>query len=708
MASSEAPHYLHPDFDPWKLKMDQIREILIQHHVRTPTGIVKKQQLVDLFIQHIRPQVPEITQAEKDADSNDHAEKTSTTKARQPRSTKAQKEEEPVEPTPTKPARVKRASSKLALESEETPEVKPKLKRSNSRAKVVVDKSDTESKTTETPRGRSRKPIVQSEDDNEPIVKPTRVKRVTKEAKEKKKAKNENFSNENPFQSGSESERSRSRPRSRGRKPKVADKASSSAARDHVFKVPAQPAFSKFMQAPPQEKTEPPKSTTQPKPRDVSIDDLPEPKTLILGASQPDFQEILQNMRRQLVPITLAISAVLLAYGIWLRQTRIDIGFCTETELESPTSRAWYYPTCIPCPDHATCLRSDAEPICSPEYLLKPQLLSFGNLFPITPVCVLNKAKEYQSLQVADAAEKLLHLYAGNVECSLSREKLPLNSAEYKARRSISTEDLRSQVEQLKDANISDEDFSQYWERALRELHRRSDKVSFEQGLDGEERIRSLKPQRSLGCRLRQALVGWIIKFKLLFLALASSALGGFAIRAHVLNRRKQGRVISGLVQNVLSKLSDQAHYYYVDPVIYPDPFLPQTQLRDALLMDVSSPTRRQEIWSKVEAVVERNSNVRTSSQEVRGELYKTWEWIGPSGVLSQPGIDSRAGNANFHNEVGSQAMFGGGIRARGTPKVPPRTGPHGSFFGIRRQDSEYLNPENSLYPSLSQEYSQE
>ncbi|KAF9112262.1 inner nuclear membrane protein enriched at telomere/subtelomere region [Mortierella sp. AM989] len=698
MASAEASHYLHPDFDPWKLKMDQIREILIQHHVKTPTGIVKKQQLIDLFNQHIRPQVPDLTQVEKDADASDHEEKAPATKARQSRTKKVQKEEEPEEPVPTRPARVRRASSKASLAAEEPPEVKPRLKRSNSRAKATVDKSDTESKTTVTPRGRSRKAIAQSEDDSEPAPRPTRVKRETKVKK------SDNFSSENPFQSGSESERGRSRSRSRTRKPRIADKAT----QEHDFKVPAQPAFSKFMLAPPKktESSKSPDTTARPKPRRMSADELPESKPLFLGTSQPEIQEFVQKLRRQLVSISLAISAILFAYGIWLRQTRIEIGFCTEAELESPTNRAWYYPTCIPCPDHATCLRSDAEPICPPEYMLKPQLLSFGNLFPITPVCVLNKAKAYQSLQVADAAEKLLHLYAGNVECSLSRENWPLNSPEYRACRSIPTEELRSQIEQLKDANVSEEDFSQYWERAIKELRQRSDKVSFEEGLNGEETIRSLKPQKSLGCRLRQTLVGWIVKSKLILLTLISSILGGFAIRAHILNRRKQGRVISGLVQNVLSKLSDQAHYYYVDPVIYPDPFLPQTQLRDALLADMNSPARRQEIWNKVEAVVERNSNVRTSSQEVRGELHKVWEWIGASGVLSQHSGGSRSvGGGGFSSETEGHVGIGRSIRARGTPKVPPRTGPHGSFFGMKRQDSEYLNPENPLYPSLSQEY---
>lgn len=92
--------------------------------------------------------------------------------------------------------------------------------------------------------------------------------------------------------------------------------------------------------------------------------------------------------------------------------------------------------------------------------MLKPQLLSFGNLFPLSPICVLNKAKEYQSLRVANAAEQLLQIHAGNVECGmLTRDKAPVDSTEYNARRSISIDDLQFQLEQLKDVSKLEEAF---------------------------------------------------------------------------------------------------------------------------------------------------------------------------------------------------------------------------------------------------------
>jgi len=208
--------------------------------------------------------------------------------------------------------------------------------------------------------------------------------------------------------------------------------------------------------------------------------------------------------------------------------------------------------------------------------------------------------------------------------------------------------------------------------------------------------------------------------FYLFILALTAGLVGAAAVHVHIIRRRKDTRMINGLVQNVLTKLSDQAHYHYVDPVIYPDPFLPELHLRDLLLADVHSPARRQEIWTKVENVVERNSNVRASSREVRGELHRVWEWIGSSSVYThQAGSYQHRHQDQYfgqqpqqepllrdeHLPIGGGRGGGGagGRAARGVPKVPPRMGPHGSFFGMRREDSEFLNPENSLYPSLSQ-----
>ena len=41
------------------------------------------------------------------------------------------------------------------------------------------------------------------------------------------------------------------------------------------------------------------------------------------------------------------------------------------------------------------------------------------------------------------------------------------------------------------------------------------------------------------------------------------------------------------------------------------------------------SSTSRTRLWQRVQELVEANANVAVREQEVRGEMWKTWEWQG-------------------------------------------------------------------------------
>jgi hypothetical protein len=55
----EDTSYLDPDFDPNKLKVADLRRILIAHEVATPSN-AKKQQLIDLFLSNVKPRASEL------------------------------------------------------------------------------------------------------------------------------------------------------------------------------------------------------------------------------------------------------------------------------------------------------------------------------------------------------------------------------------------------------------------------------------------------------------------------------------------------------------------------------------------------------------------------------------------------------------------------------------------------------------------------
>ncbi|KAF9155445.1 inner nuclear membrane protein enriched at telomere/subtelomere region [Actinomortierella ambigua] len=844
---------MQPDFDPWTLRMDDIRELLILHKIKPPSGMVRKQALVDLFNKHIRPPVadavPDATTTDsstpsskgKGKDKHVSAAKPSTADAstssssKKPSSSKTAAATAPTSestpttatlrrsrsrsrtsssrtPSPTKTtapsttaktveeqkSRPKATSSKKTVateteEKEDNDEVpKPKKPPTSRRSKAQQSKQAMDDTESDTPaRGRKpKKPSVSDADDTDDSTpaKPRRIPRT-------------NFSKENPFQSASESERSRSRSRDRTRKKKTIRSThvdndngmDGNLTRDGVFKVPPTPQFARFMQVPkragqdttahgvstsilpPTSLVPPPGATALNRRRLSGSGATVVPKELDLNRAasslavkgDPDAEEWTTTRHSATKGVWLVL---LLVYALWYRAARFNIGYCTS--LSDPPKNDFislFRPSCIPCPDHATCLVPDREPECAPEYLLRPNLLSFGNFLPLSPRCVLNKAKEYRSLQVADAAELVLHQHAGRVECDLHR---PADHATLQARQRMSLSELKHEIVKKKEDSVTHDEFDMYWNIALRELRGRKDNIVFEPAAD-EEYIRSLKPRKTLACQVRQALVSWVLKFKMFLSILGLTGVGLWMIYRRIQKRGQERRIVQGLVQNVLIKLADQAYYHYVDPIQYSDTAVSVNQLRDALILNTTfSRERREELWKKVSAIVESNTNVLPGAREFRGDPYQVWEWVGPTGVLSSsttaaagagavdgqkdapphPSDSHQSQHRHHHHhhlpqqqqqqhdypQAASSGLFGpatasagfgidggggrrtsrgAGTRAdllygtgssvtgyEGVPKQPPQLGTQGSFFGIRRQDSEFLNPGNSLYPTLSQD----
>lgn len=78
-----------------------------------------------------------------------------------------------------------------------------------------------------------------------------------------------------------------------------------------------------------------------------------------------------------------------------------------------------------------------------------------------------------------------------------------------------------------------------------------------------------------------------------------------------------------------------QERLHYLDPVQAPQVTIPVAHLRDDILASELSPASRQRLWSKVEKIVEGNANVRAGEDEVNGEVWRVWQWVGLVGALS-------------------------------------------------------------------------
>lgn len=90
---------------------------------------------------------------------------------------------------------------------------------------------------------------------------------------------------------------------------------------------------------------------------------------------------------------------------------------------------------------------------------------------------------------------------------------------------------------------------------------------------------------------------------------------------------------VAELVQVALDTLRNQELSHHTDPVVSPQPYLSSLQLRDLVLQDEHSVSRRRQLWDKVERVVESNANVRANLEEVEGgDELRVWRWVGSAG----------------------------------------------------------------------------
>jgi hypothetical protein len=88
-------------------------------------------------------------------------------------------------------------------------------------------------------------------------------------------------------------------------------------------------------------------------------------------------------------------------------------------------------------------------------------------------------------------------------------------------------------------------------------------------------------------------------------------------------------------VSLTLDRLANQAALHAQDKEAFPESWISIGQLRDDVLRDEHSISKREKLWAKVRNVVEMNANVRSSQRESRsGEISRVWEWIGAVGGL--------------------------------------------------------------------------
>jgi hypothetical protein len=104
------------------------------------------------------------------------------------------------------------------------------------------------------------------------------------------------------------------------------------------------------------------------------------------------------------------------------------------------------------------------------------------------------------------------------------------------------------------------------------------------------------------------------------------------------------------LASDVFDSLANHAALSHQEPGSYPDHGISMTQLRDYVLRNEFSSTRRKKLWERVQKKVEHNSNVRAAVRENQnsGDVARMWEWTGPVHMIDDGRSSDKRSSARY------------------------------------------------------------
>ncbi|EDU41275.1 conserved hypothetical protein [Pyrenophora tritici-repentis Pt-1C-BFP] len=306
---------------------------------------------------------------------------------------------------------------------------------------------------------------------------------------------------------------------------------------------------------------------------------------------------------------TILLTAVTVFAGVW-RQEKIDVGFCgvgrDATALAGVDIPSWagqILPHCEPCPPHAQCYRG-LKIKCDPDFIEKDHPLSLGGLVPLPPTCEPDSEKTRKVNGIANKAVEVLRKRKAQYECGEPDAQGNLVESP-----EVSEKDLKQDMASRKSKSLTDQEFSELWDRAFPEVLMREEVVETTNGLYGKY---SYTHNKSMEARAAQ------------------------------------------LAADAYDRLQDQAALSFLEPGA--EKGISMTQLRDDVLRTEFNASRRQRLWTRVQAKVERNSNIRAGVRTTAtGDVARMWEWIGPVKRLE----DGRRESGRFSLGTGSSPPSG-------------------------------------------------
>ncbi|KAI9745346.1 MAG: inner nuclear membrane protein enriched at telomere/subtelomere region [Claussenomyces sp. TS43310] len=646
MSDTEGLDYLQAGFDPSSLTVPRLRSILVSHNIAYPAS-AKKQQLIDIFTENILPQSRKILAARS------RARRTSKgiTNADRTEDSPVVGDEDLMPPPPTPRSRsARKTSSNIKVEDSEseTPARSPvkRTPRASSKHARSADSEtgidlDGERKTPRRRRKSEAPQIKMEETEGETPRRPTLNAGA--------------FSDDNPFQSGSSpptSSEAKRKSLGASSSKDSSRRKSSSTTRRRTDVVQANDGIV----VPTSRTFEIPVSQLNGL-RDVdengveaSEEFTPEEQLQLVSERSTDGDSALgprrpkrnpSNRMSASGPIWVVLLTLLGGYATWYRQEKLAVGYCgvgrPAHQLVSANAALpdWAVvlaePQCEPCPQHAYCYEQ-LKTTCETDFVEKPHPLSLGGLVPLPPTCEPDGEKVRRVKAVADRAVEQLRDRRAKWECGDLTDSAgaPVPTVE------IDAEALKKEVSQKRRKGMTEAEFEELWHGAIGEITGREEVTS---GVDGNTKALLLTSTSlariSLSCAIRRSFRLAVARHRLQLATLGLVVSLLLYARYKYASYAASVAAVPHLVSLTLDRLATQAALYAQDKETFPEAWISIGQLRDDVLRDEHSISKREALWSRVRRVVELNANVRASQREGRnGEISRVWEWIGAVGPI--------------------------------------------------------------------------
>lgn len=170
---------------------------------------------------------------------------------------------------------------------------------------------------------------------------------------------------------------------------------------------------------------------------------------------------------------------------------------------------------------------------------------------------------------------------------------------------------------------------------------------------NGVSHFTAARSEMSLACQAKLEAVHLLDQWKSQLGGTAAVLVGIYALANRIEAARKEQKQVRGYTDTVIRRLQDQEYRHFTDPVQTPLPYMPPAQLRDVILPASMNAATRTRIWTKVEAKTEENANVLVREREVKGDVWKTWEWSALGGRT----VEDKPGKAGLAIESGRPAF---------------------------------------------------